>query len=77
MIKAGMTPMQAIKSATVDNADEPERPIVAILPGRYADIIALNGSPLSDVTLLEKVDFLMRRGVVHKLDGKRHPLPSE
>lgn len=77
MIKAGMAPAQAIKSATADNAAELERPIGAILPGRDADIIATAADPLADITALEKVDFVMRRGVVHKLGGKRQPFPPE
>lgn len=77
MIKAGMTPAQAIKAATSDNAAELDRPIGAILPGRDADIIAVAGDPLADVTALEKVDFVMRRGVIHKLAGKRQPFPPE
>lgn len=77
MIKAGMTPAQAIKAATSDNAAELDRPIGAILPGRDADIIAVPANPLEDVTELEKVDFVMRRGVVHKLGGKRQPFPPE
>lgn len=77
MVKAGMTPAQAIKAATSDNAAELDRPIGAILPGRDADIIAVSGDPLVDVTALEKVDFVMRRGVVHKLGGKRQPFPPE
>ncbi len=77
MVKAGMTPAQAIKSATSDNAAELDRPIGAIVPGRDADIIATAADPLADVTALEKVDFVMRRGVVHKLGGKRQPFPPE
>lgn len=77
MVKAGMTPAQAIKAATLDSAAELGRPIGAILPGREADIIAVGGDPLADVTRLEKVDFVMRRGVVHKADGKRQPFPPE
>ena len=77
MTKAGMTPAQAIKAATIDNAAELDRPIGAILPGRDADIIAVTGDPLADVTALETVSFVMRRGVVHKLDGKRQPFPPE
>ncbi len=77
MIKAGMTPASAIKAATSDNAAELDRPIGAILPGRDADIIAVAGDPLADVTVLETVGFVMRRGVVHKLDGKRQPFPPE
>lgn len=77
MVKAGMTPAQAIKSATTDNAAELDRPIGAILPGRDADIIAVAADPLADVTALEKVDFVMRRGVVHKIGGKRQAFPPE
>ncbi len=77
MVKAGMTPAQAIKAATIDNAAELDRPLGAILAGRDADIIAVDGDPLADVTRLETVGFVMRRGVVHKLDGKRQPFPPE
>ena len=42
-----------------------------------AIIIAVSGSPLDDVKRLENVSFVMRRGVVHKLDGKRQPFPEE
>jgi imidazolonepropionase-like amidohydrolase len=77
MVKAGMTPAQAIKAATSDNAAELDRPIGAILAGRDADIIAVAGDPLADVTVLEKVDFVMRRGVVHKDGGKRQAFPPE
>lgn len=77
MVGGGMTPAQAVKAATIDNAAELGRPIGAILPGRDADIIAVTGNPLSDVTLLENVNFVMRRGVVHKLGGKRQPFPPE
>jgi imidazolonepropionase-like amidohydrolase len=77
MVKAGMSPAAAIKAATIDNAAEIDRPVGAILPGRDADIIAVTGDPLSDVTVLERVGFVMRRGVIHKLDGKRQAFPPE
>ncbi|MBK6707098.1 MAG: amidohydrolase family protein [Sphingomonadales bacterium] len=77
MVKAGMAPAQAIKSATADNAAELDRPIGVIAPGRDADIIATAADPIADVTALEKVDFVMRRGVVHKFGGKRQPFPPE
>lgn len=77
MVGAGMSPAQAIKSATADSAAELDRPIGAIVPGRDADIIAVDGDPLADVRALEKVEFVMRRGVVHKLGGKRQPFPPE
>ncbi|MFM9977820.1 MAG: amidohydrolase family protein [Sphingomonadaceae bacterium] len=77
MVKAGMTPAQAIKAATADNGTELERPIGTIEAGRDADIIAVSGDPLADVTVLERVSFVMRRGVVHKLDGRRQAFPPE
>lgn len=77
MVKAGMSAAEAIRAATIDNASELERPIGAILPGLDADIIAVARDPLADVTALEQVGFVMRRGVVHKQDGKRQAFPPE
>ena len=63
--KVGMTPAEAIRSATMVAAEVLGRDdIGAIVPGRAADIIAVSGSPLEDVTRLTKVDFVMHRGVV-------------
>ena len=77
MVDAGMTPMAAIHAATVNAAELLGRPtsIGTIEKGKDADIIAVSGSPLDDVTRLEKVDFVMRRGVVHKLAGERQVFP--
>ncbi|HEX8484463.1 amidohydrolase family protein [Sphingomonas sp.] len=67
MVAAGMTPAQAIRSATVSAADLLGRDDVGtIQPGKTADIIAVRGSPLDDVTRLEHVDFVMHRGVIAK-----------
>ena len=77
MLKAGMSAGDAIRAATTDSAKELDRPIGAILPGLDADIIAVAGNPLTDVTALEQVSFVMRRGVVHKRDGKRAVFPPE
>jgi imidazolonepropionase-like amidohydrolase len=77
MVKAGMTAAQAIKAATIDSANELGRPIGAIIAGHDADIIAVEGDPLADVTVLEQVQFVMRRGVVHKRDGKRQVFPPQ
>ncbi|MFC3579805.1 amidohydrolase family protein [Sphingomonas hylomeconis] len=65
MVAAGMTPMQAIRAATVGSADLLGRDDVGTLAiGKTADIIAVAGSPLDDVRALERVDFVMHRGVV-------------
>jgi imidazolonepropionase-like amidohydrolase len=67
----GMTPAVAIRTATVDAADLLGRAdLGAIAPGKVADIIAVTGSPLEDVTRLERVDFVMHRGRVAKPVGR-------
>jgi imidazolonepropionase-like amidohydrolase len=79
LVKAGMTPATAIRAATVDAATLLDRAttIGSIEPGKDADIIAVAASPLNDVTELERIRFVMRRGVVHKLDGARQVFPIE
>ena len=68
MVEYGMTPMDAIQAATVHAAELIGWPddVGAIAPGRYADIIAVDGNPLDDVTTLENVHFVMKGGVVLK-----------
>jgi imidazolonepropionase-like amidohydrolase len=67
MVAAGMTPMQAIRAATVDAATAIGRDDIGSLePGKRADLVAVSGSPLQDVTRLEHVDFVMHRGVIAK-----------
>ncbi len=68
MVRYGMTPMQAIQSATIAAADLLERPndLGAIEAGKYADIIAVAGDPLRDITELERVRFVMKGGEVYR-----------
>jgi imidazolonepropionase-like amidohydrolase len=77
LVKAGMTTAAAIRAATVDAASLLDRSsqIGSLEPGKHADIIAVATSPLDDVTVLERVRFVMRQGVVHALDGARQPFP--
>lgn len=79
MVDAGMTPTAAIQAATVNAADLLGRSptLGTIEKGKDADVIAVSGSPLDDVTRLENVDFVMRRGVVHKLGGQRQVFPAQ
>jgi imidazolonepropionase-like amidohydrolase len=66
MVKYGMTPMQAIQSATSVAAallDQQEN-LGSIGVGKYADIIAVDGDPLSDISELERVKFVMKGGEV-------------
>src|SRR5208283_4362997 len=68
MVKYGMTPMQAIQAATTSAADllGRSKEIGSIKPGKYADVIAVNGDPLENVSVLENVQFVMKDGWVYK-----------
>jgi imidazolonepropionase-like amidohydrolase len=79
MVRSGMAPAAAIRSATVDAADllGKSATIGTIAAGKDADIIAVRGDPTADVRLLEKVDFVMKHGRVHKLGGARQLTSSD
>src|SRR5579872_3010326 len=68
MVTWGMTPMQAIQAATVTAAEALGRTadVGAIAVGRYADLIAVTGDPLTDVSVLQSVAFVMKGGEVVK-----------
>ena len=68
MVRYGMTPMQAIQSATISAATllDAAGDIGSIEPGRYADIIAVRDNPLDDIARLERVEFVMKGGKVIK-----------
>jgi len=68
MVKFGMSPMQALQAATVNAADLlgwPDR-VGSLEIGRFADIIAVDGDPLGDVGVLERVRFVMKSGEIIK-----------
>jgi imidazolonepropionase-like amidohydrolase len=68
MVKWGLTPMQAIQTATANAADLLgwNDKVGVIAPGAFADIIAVDGDPLKDVTELERVKFVMKGGMIYK-----------
>lgn len=68
MVAAGMPPMETIRAATVNAAEllGAKADVGSVQAGRYADIIAVSGDPLSDVTELERVRFVMKGGNVVK-----------
>jgi imidazolonepropionase-like amidohydrolase len=71
MVKAGVSPMDAILAATRNAADliGDSADIGSVQPGRFADIIAVRGDPLADITELERVQFVMKGGQVYRQDG--------
>jgi imidazolonepropionase-like amidohydrolase len=68
MVKYGMTPMQAVRSATLSAAQlmEWQDSVGSIAPGKYADIIAVEGDALADLRSFRKVAFVMKGGVVYQ-----------
>jgi len=67
-VRLGMTPIEAIRSATTVAAEMLgwQGKVGVIAPGAFADVIAVSGDPLQDVSVLEKVDFVMKGGEVVK-----------
>ena len=68
MVKFGMTPAQAIRAATVTAAEllGMQDSVGTMEAGKLADIVAVPGDPLADVTVMERVDFVMKGGVVYR-----------
>jgi imidazolonepropionase-like amidohydrolase len=72
MVKFGMTPAQAILSSVHEAAVlmDWQNEVGSVEPGKYADLIAVSGNPLEDITELERVKFVMKGGEVVKNDFK-------
>jgi len=72
MVAWGMTPMQAIRAATVTAAEALGRSadVGAIAVGRYGDLVGVSGDPLADVTRLQEVSFVMKGGDIVKSPGR-------
>ncbi len=68
MVTFGMTPIEALQAASINGATllKKEKELGSIAEGKYADIIAVDGNPLDDISLLEDVSFVMKDGVVYK-----------
>ena len=68
MVKYGMTPAQALRSATLNAAEllGMQNDVGSIAPGKYADLVAVKGDPLADISVLQKIDFVMKGGEIYK-----------
>jgi imidazolonepropionase-like amidohydrolase len=72
MVEAGMPPMFVLQAATTHAAEllKKTTDLGSIQPGKLADVIAVDGNPLDDITLMQHVAFVMKDGRVYKQEGK-------
>jgi len=72
LVKGGMTPLDALRAATINGAELTGRAndIGSIEAGKFADIVAVDGDPLADITVMEKVVFVMKGGEVYLDNAK-------
>jgi len=75
MVTFGMTPMEALQAATIEGATllKQTEQLGSLREGRYADIVAVSGDPITDISLLEQPVFVMKAGVVYLDRNKPAP----
>jgi imidazolonepropionase-like amidohydrolase len=68
LVRGGLSPLGALQAATINAATmiEKDKDVGSIEPGKYADIIAVKGDPLGDITVMEHVSFVMQGGKIIK-----------
>ena len=64
LVRGGLTPLQAIQTATVNAASLLAIDAGAIEPGKFADVVAIDGDPIKDIKTMERVLFVMKGGKV-------------
>ncbi|HET7347149.1 MAG TPA: amidohydrolase family protein, partial [Acidobacteriaceae bacterium] len=72
LVKAGLPPAYTLQMATVNAAQllGHEDTLGSVAPGKFADLVAVPGNPLDDISVMSRVNFVMKAGVVYKRDGK-------
>jgi imidazolonepropionase-like amidohydrolase len=75
MVQAGMPPMYVLQAATTHAAEllKKSKDLGSVEAGKFADVIAVEGNPLEDITRMRKVAFVMKEGVVYKEAGRPTP----
>jgi imidazolonepropionase-like amidohydrolase len=68
LVRGGMTPLEALQAATINGATllSLDKDMGTIEPGKYADLVAVSGDPLTDITVMEHVGWVMKGGTVVK-----------
>jgi imidazolonepropionase-like amidohydrolase len=71
MVDAGMPPMYALQAATINAAQllKRDKDLGSITSGKLADLIAVDGNPLEDISLMRRVSFVMKEGKVYKINS--------
>jgi imidazolonepropionase-like amidohydrolase len=71
MVEAGMPQMFVLQAATINAAQllRREKDMGSITQGKYADVVAINGNPLDNISLMKQVSFVMKEGVVYKVNS--------
>jgi imidazolonepropionase-like amidohydrolase len=75
LVQAGLPPMVAIQAATTHAATllKHDADFGSLTAGKYADVVAVPGNPLDDISLMPRVDFVMKAGTVYKQQGQPTP----
>jgi imidazolonepropionase-like amidohydrolase len=68
MVEAGIPPMYAIQAATMHAAEllKHDKDLGSVTAGKFADVVAVPGNPIDDISLMTRVSFVMKEGVVYK-----------
>jgi imidazolonepropionase-like amidohydrolase len=71
MVGAGIPPMYALQAATVNAANllRHDKELGSVAAGKIADVVAVPGNPIDDISIMKRVSFVMKDGVVYKLNG--------
>lgn len=72
MLQAGIPATYALQTATINAAQllKKDKDLGSITPGKFADVTAVPGNPLEDISVMSKASFVMKAGTVYKQDGK-------